>query len=290
LIEAPREPLRYILSQLNDHLQAVYHQVRSPAAYGFIINRKRDPDVRNIVTNAKAHTGNKWLINMDMKDFFHHVRRERLLGIFRSPPFRFNESAAEIVTGLTTFKDRLPMGSPTSPVLSNFATLHLDQELIQWAKRNRTRYTRFVDDCTFSASHPLNEVHVLELKDVFRSHGFEINPAKTKVYGESDVKTVTGLELRDRPEIPSEFFNRLGQDLDRLKHTVEVHMLNGGAGIPEWVRDFETSLKGKINFIGMVYGIRSDKYRQFHRRLEAATAIDEELLFAGWRDFDNYAF
>lgn len=182
------------------------------------------------------------------------------------------------------------MGSPTSPALSNFATRDLDIEFLQWGRRNNIRYTRFVDDCTFSSQSELEELHISQAENIFKSHGFMVNPDKTRLYEKEDIKTVTGLELHNRPEIPDAFFTRLDDDILRLKHVIEVHTINFGTTLPDWIQQFEKSLRGKVNFTGMVYGLKSDLYNKYSAMLEDALLVNEEQLFAGWRDFDNYSF
>ena len=91
LIEDPDDALQTVQDTLNDYLQAVYWQQRSPAAYGFLINPQGDDQPRHIETNAARHLGKSWLLNCDLLDFFHQVTRERVERLFRGAPFDFEE-------------------------------------------------------------------------------------------------------------------------------------------------------------------------------------------------------
>lgn len=120
-IEVPGADLKRVLVQLNKYLQSVYLFERSHAAYGFIVGVRNDDDRRCIVSNAKRHVGKKYLLNLDLKDFFHSVTRDKVIEIFDTPPFNFRRDLPVILADLVTHQGRLPMGTSTSPVLSNFA-------------------------------------------------------------------------------------------------------------------------------------------------------------------------
>jgi len=128
-VEDPEPALKDVLRQLNDYLQAVYHGVRSEAAHGFLLCPDNDPDPRNIRTNAQRHCNRPYLLNADFLDFFHAVSQTAVQTIFEKEPFGFPDDLSVVLARLCCRKGRLPMGSPTSPVLSNFAALPLDSAL-----------------------------------------------------------------------------------------------------------------------------------------------------------------
>lgn len=56
---------------------------------------------------------------------------------------------ADILALLCTYQKLLPIGAPTSPVLSNFACLEMDKELAAFCLLKDIDYTRYADDLTF---------------------------------------------------------------------------------------------------------------------------------------------
>ncbi|MCB0583386.1 MAG: RNA-directed DNA polymerase, partial [Phaeodactylibacter sp.] len=132
-IEDPTPELKKVQRKLNDYLQAVYHFQRTDAAYGFLANPVDDPSPRHILSNARVHMGCRWLLNVDAKDFFHMVSEERVKQVFQSGPFHFEEPIAGLLASLCCYKGRLPMGAPTSPILSNFASVPMDHALMELA-------------------------------------------------------------------------------------------------------------------------------------------------------------
>ena len=205
-IEAPCQPLKEILSDLSFYLQAVYYFIKSPAAYGYIISSTHDPDPRNILTNAEQHIGHPCLMNADLEDFFHDVKEDFLGSLFSQKPFAMDEETAALAAALVCYKGRLPMGSPASPVLSNFALLAFDHELLQHCTTHNITYTRFVDDMSFSGNTLPDKELYRYLVAVAAKHGFCFNEAKLKVFGPENEKTVTGLLLKSQPELPAGFF------------------------------------------------------------------------------------
>jgi RNA-directed DNA polymerase len=58
---------------------------------------------------------------------------------------------ANALTLLTTYEGKLPIGAPTSPVISNFICYQLDSDLIDFCGENHLTFTRYADDLTFSS-------------------------------------------------------------------------------------------------------------------------------------------
>ena len=52
--------------------------------HGFIPAFKNRDKVRGILTNAIPHAGHDWLINVDLKDFFHTIKLDSVNNYFRS--------------------------------------------------------------------------------------------------------------------------------------------------------------------------------------------------------------
>lgn len=285
-IEAPAEPYMGILKQLGDYLQAAYYFVKTQAAYGYIINLKNEPTPRHIVTNAERHQHAKYLLNIDLKDFFHQISYSDVSCILTQPPFRFSEELAHQLACLTTFNGRLPMGSPTSPVLSNFGAKQMDVDLIQFAVANRFTFTRYVDDMSFSSlNEPITLHHLDTITTLIRSHKFELNEQKIKWFGPDDEKLVTGLRLGVNITIPDAFFEMLDNDLIRLKSVMEVQLITGFKESPKWVEKFVESVEGKIQFIHFVYGNKSPISIKYAKQLSEAMFPPDDLIKMNWLDF-----
>jgi RNA-directed DNA polymerase len=286
-IEAPAPDLKKTQRKLNEYLQCVYYSVLTPAAYGFIINpRKQEP--KNIVTNAAKHLGCNFLLNIDFDDFFHQLSQDRVFKIFQNAPFQFHKNTANLLAKLCTYKGRLPMGAPTSPVLSNFACISMDKELQQWADNHNITYTRFVDDLSFSSKQLITQQDFLEIIRITEKHQLKVDPDKTKWYDKSQIKTVTGLVLGDKVEILKEYYEELDRDLDRLQKAIEVHIITGLLYKAEAIKKFKQEVMGKINFIAVVMGYDNEIFQNYLDKYENVTNPPDNELSVRWLKFSNY--
>lgn len=289
LIEAPYPALKKILRKINYYLQCIYFLQKPSASYGYIINYKGNSKPCNILTNAEQHLNAKYLVNIDFEDFFHQVDISEVYAVFNSAPFHFTKKCSELLSKLCCFNDRLTIGSPTSPVLSNFNTQALDEDLTKWASSYDITYTRFVDDLSFSSQTPVDKELLTQIHTFCDKHNFRINPDKTKQFEPVDTKIVTGLQVSDKVTIPEKFYYELSQDIRRLEQTVETSVIIKGKKQSGFVKEFEQQVTGKINFIGMVLGKGSEKYKKYITEYEKAMTPNLEQLSTRWIDFP-YSF
>jgi len=87
-ISAPCVGLKGIQFCLNTIFQALYTPHKN--AYGFVPNK-------SIVENAKKHIGNRYIYNIDLKDFFPSIDQARIWGRLQYPPFNLNKETSKII-------------------------------------------------------------------------------------------------------------------------------------------------------------------------------------------------
>lgn len=201
-ISAPTGLVKRLQDSLKPLLQEAYNA--HPAAHGFIPGR-------SVVSNAEGHNGRRWVLNIDLKDFFPSINFGRVRGLFMAPPFQLGPAAATICAQICTHRNGLPQGGSTSPVLSNFIATSLDRQLRRLARQNRMHYSRYADDITFSTDIdkiPASIVAFVQdktgqtttiagpaLERVVSDCGFSINPAKVRLQSRHERQTVTGVTV-----------------------------------------------------------------------------------------------
>ena len=228
------------------------------------------------------------MINADFKDFFHQINIEDVSKIFKSGLFNFDNNTAYTLAKICTYKGRLPMGAPTSPVLSNLYAIALDNDLNKWATLNSITYTRFVDDLSFSTKHqPLKKHHFKQINTIALKYHLNFNPDKTKYFDKDDKKTVTGLVLNDTVDIDKAYYTELDKDIERLKKVIEVHYITGKRQGLAFLTEFKQQLTGKINFIKMIEGRTSKQYLHYISAFYDALEPKENLVNR-WTKFSNY--
>jgi hypothetical protein len=108
---------------------------------------------RSTRSNAEQHLAQNCVATLDVKEFFQNVRHKVVYRLFRE--LGFGRDVARLLTRLTTYKDELPRGAPTSVAVANLLlSAPLDAPLSIEAAHLGVKSTRFVDDIALSGSNP----------------------------------------------------------------------------------------------------------------------------------------
>lgn len=285
-IEAPALNLKSIQKQINYLLQAVYFKYQTTSSFGYIITPLRKKSKKNIVTNASQHLGAKYMLKADFADFFHQIRFNDVKSIFSNNLLHFKDDSAATLARVCTYNFHLPMGAPTSPVLSNLYTIDLDKALEKWSDQGDITFTRFVDDLTFSSkSQPFKENHLNEIRKICLLYKLKLNEEKSKILQEKDIKEVTGLVLNKTVDIPSFFYHQLDMDIQRLHNIYEASVLTGQTEKNTLFQKFKQEVQGQVNFIGMVEGYNSHEFYKYRNLMKQALEVDEGFLSLRWTNF-----
>lgn len=258
-IEAPSQALKRVQKNLNYHLQHVYLLFRPEFVHGFTIKTEKEAHPPGIISNARAHISRSNIMSLDLVDFFHSFSAKSVWDLFRKDPFNFPEPLANILTMLTTWYDILPMGSPVSPVLSNFLTFNLDHKLSVFTASQNGIYTRYADDITFSFNCWISDEIIQKIKMIISEEGFRINEKKFRIQSENARQMVTGLVVNNKVNINRRYIRQLRtvlfdwrvNGIDRAARN--YYKLRHYPDHPIKYR-FQKSVKGRIQFIGYVRG------------------------------------
>lgn len=197
VITAPDEELKAKQRRILKNIQNKFWI--SKRAHGF--TKKR-----NILTNAKAHVGKRWILNLDIRDFFPSITG---ITIRRVKQKNGKEVGINLDPALVLYNGELPQGAPTSPFLSNYCMREFDTQIPNLLRKlvsDDIEYTRYADDLTFSSdSHAIEKVvDIVESK--LDSMGMELNTDKTRLLGRGERQEVTGLNINSgRPTIPKKY-------------------------------------------------------------------------------------
>ncbi len=262
IIHNPNADLKVLQATLNLYLQCAYYQLKPPAAYGFIPRPTDEDRPRNIYTNAMQHHGAAWVLNLDMKDYFHTVNSRHLTWVFWEL-FEFPEPLSNQLIGLSTCRGVLPMGASTSPVLSNLAALPLDHDLQSLANLLDANYSRYVDDMTFSLELEPTTMVIQEIARLVEKQGFRINDAKTRTTHLSKCPEVTGLLLKQpNPDVSGSFLKNLRKDIKLLRRLTAPNMMERGIFHANMLDKLRQSITGQLNFLSFIRGKNDVSYRE----------------------------
>jgi hypothetical protein len=293
-ITAPDKRLKILHSKLAPLLDQLY-RVRNPV-HGFV-------PARSVKTNAEAHGRRRFVVNLDLKEFFPTITENRVTGLLRS--LSIDARVAEIIARLCCFNSHLPQGAATSPVLSNMICFRLDTELLRAAKDARSIYTRYADDITFSSYQPPSllfegalpavgrfspEMLAPLLREIFRRNGFAVNPDKAHYADRNSRRVITGVKINAGLNVDRRYIRHIRA----LLHSVERLGLEdaqqkfadaGGKGV------IVEHLRGKISYITHLKGPTDPVVRSLAARfnknfagrpINLAPTVEEQRDRAVW--------
>lgn len=200
-IRPPKHDLKVIQRSINRNLLSKIEL--EPNVYGGVKGKSN-------ISNAKCHQGKKYVLTTDLMEFYPGIKADRVYGFFLE--MGYSNHIANWLTKLTTFKNELPQGAPTSPLLANLIFKKSDKELVALSKMHSITYTRYVDDLTFSS--PLDfETIIAEILDIVRRNGFRVNHRKTYYKGRQNI---TGIEVRNNHiDVPLKIKLKLQDELEK---------------------------------------------------------------------------
>lgn len=195
--------------------------------------------------NAKPHVGAKKLLKLDILHFFDSIYYSAVKDkVFTRE--RFSEPIRTLLTMLCYYKDVLPQGAPTSPVITNIIMRDFDEKVGAWCESRNIQYTRYCDDMTFSGDFDEKEVKQFVRDELF-AIGFVLNNKKTVTLRRDKQMLVTGIVVNEKLNISAEYRRKLRQELYFCrKYGVSEHLARIGVENEE---AYLKSLLGKICFV-----------------------------------------
>jgi RNA-directed DNA polymerase len=288
-ITAPDKFLKKIQRRINLLLTLFFKP--KPATHGFLKNR-------SIVTNAKIHVGKKYVLNVDLKDFFPTIHYGRIKSVLELPTFKLytefsfpNSSIklpafiefglspefAKIIANFCCYESKLPQGAPTSPIITNLVSQRLDYKLVSLAKEYHCFYTRYADDITFSCDKKrFKEDFLKKLEEIINSEGFKINEKKTRIQNKVVRQEVTGITVNEKMNLPRTYIHKVRAALNNWeKEGYEKANAKFASFYPQekgflrnkTIPPMESVLRGKILFLGMVRGKEDVMFLKYNNKL-----------------------
>lgn len=215
---------------------------------------------RSIITNAMMHVGKKHVLNIDLNNFFDSFNFGRVRGFFiKNANFQLDPHIATVIAQIACFDNKLPQGSPSSPVITNLITHALDIRLASLAKKYKCTYTRYADDITFSTRKADFPSQIMRqnidgyvagkrLRREIEGAGFSINSSKTRIQRKDSRQDVTGLVVNKKPNIKKEYWRLARTKCNHLFKTGKFTTVQDGKITEGNINELE----GQLNFIDQV--------------------------------------
>ena len=298
---APRVAL---LNLQKDFLNLLTPDYRPRAhVHGFVSGHQR-----SIVSNARQHVSKRWVLNIDLEDYFETIHFGRIRGRLMAPPYIYPGQIAQFIAHIACFQTTkevdgrnrltnvLMLGGALSPILANIVSDKLDAELSRFCRQLGCTYTRYADDITISSNRRTfpgsigrfanpESFEEFTLSDSFQQliedNGFRINHSKTRLLGHAFHQEVTGLLVNEKVNVKRKFVREVramlhdwemrGYDAAQDRHFNEKRP-NRGRLPQQEARNFEWVVRGKIEFIRQVKGSTDQVFRRFATKFNSLSS------------------
>ena len=199
---------------------------------------------QSVRDNARFHKRQKYVLCLDLKDFFDSISFRQVFSVFRN--MGYSKALATLLSNICILNNSLPQGAPTSPMLSNMVFKYYDDKIFDYCKSRNIRYTRYADDLTFSGNFNCKEV-ISFIRKVLSKTSFAINDNKTRFVSRGNRQEVTGVVVNEKLQTAAIYRKKIRQEVYYIiKFGLGRHL--GTIGWERSMSEYLHHLLGKINF------------------------------------------
>lgn len=237
LICEPKPKLKYLQKYIQKNI------LENIPCSDFSMAYKKGVSIRD---NAKYHINQKYILKMDLKDYFNNLKGSSVYNLFEK--IGYDPNVSYILSHLCCLNGSLPQGAPTSPYLSNLLTYNLDIDLNNYCKsENRNlNYSRYSDDIVISGDFNAKEI-IPEVIHIIRKHQLIVNYDKLVVIGQHKKQEVTGIVVNDKIQVSKSYRKKIRQEVYYIKtYGLEEHLKFNNIKY-KYKEKYLSSLRGRIN-------------------------------------------
>ena len=253
-IKSPDDPLKRVQSLLNILLQIIFENRSNYSSNGFLFGK-------DIKRNALPHVNKNYLLNLDIQDFFPSIPFRRVKVVLELAPFNLidnRETIGFLIANLATYKNSLPQGAPTSPILSSIVTQRLDRNIGSYCTEKKIKYTRYADDLSFSSNWNLFDSNIIqEIDCIIEKENFKLNSKKTRIRNFMQRQEVTGLVVNTKLNVKREYLQKVRAMINNWEKgglSFAIKQFKKHQPIEKTNYDFKEVLLGHLSFLKLIKG------------------------------------
>lgn len=222
---------QWILSNILEKIEC------HPAAKAYIRGQ-------SIKTNAKFHRAQKYILKVDVENFFGSIKEYHVANVFID--IGYTTAVSVGLAKLCCLNGCLPQGAATSGYLSNIILKKFDKEVFDFSRDLKLRYSRYADDITFSGESIDKPDVIKKVGDLFKPLSLKINRQKTKLVAKNNKQKVTGVVVNKKLSVEKTYL----RDLRKSHYFVMKHGIFGHARYnkPTSPKVLLDQLIGKVSF------------------------------------------
>lgn len=231
----------------------------------------------SIKTSALVHQNSHFVFQTDISNFYPSIHRKRVYRLFIE--MGCSPNVARAMTRLCTYENHLALGLVTSPILADRILNTVDTRLGSICTNAGLKYSRFVDDITFSGPFDFLTSGFPDLVGkVLSEHGLELNREKSK-FGRLDSNTdITGVRvINGKLDVRLEYAEELCRQLSDAKSLASDELFEG----PFYTKN---QIRGRVEFVAWINPGRGwhlrKKFHSISWKRHKQTGIQRKLVAA----------
>lgn len=249
-----------------------------------------------IKKNAEIHKNSLYILEIDFKDFFPSISRDKVFYLFRN--IGYNILISNVLANLCTFENYLPQGGVCSPSLSNIICFKLDKRIHTLCLKRDINYSRYADDLAFSCD---NKVSLIKSKHLIsriaKDEGFKLNDSKTRYLSPISHKIVTGITidngvLKAKKELKKLVRPMIFRSITSMDYTqnekirgIVAYVDSIEKGYKDSILKYIASLSTKFDFVVFEDIVREFNKHKFYK--EVNDMVDKSKDYLSEEEFDD---
>ena len=223
---------------------------------------------------AEKHTGSKWVMKLDIKNFYDSVPQKFTQKVIEKSGEKIKFADTTNLFKMVTLEGKLPTGAPSSSHIANASFTPVERRIRYYCESFGVNYSRYVDDMTFSGDDKVYlkkvEKYVRETLKIF---GYELNEAKTKYISRNKQQNVLGLVANNKNVRISK------KERKRIRAMLHSYILfNSNKQLTQkhrcWDCKREAKLKGYLSYIKSVDKITHEQLNKYSNQLKERYGCD----------------
>jgi len=239
---------RIIQQAIAQVLSPIYERQFSEHSYGFRPNRSAHQALKK--ASEYVESGNKVVVDLDLKNFFDVVNHNRLMHrltetIGDKPLLKlirkYLQSGIMTDGAVSQRTEGTPQGSPLSPLLSNIVLDELDKEL----EGRGHKFVRYADDCNIFVRSQAAGERVMQSVSNFIENKLKlkVNNEKSQVCSCNQTKFLGYTILRDGNLIIAD------KSLERMKDKIrKITKRNRGRSFAQIITELNPVMRGWLQY------------------------------------------
>lgn len=170
-----------------------------------------------------VHKKAKTLIVLDIQNFYANVKAERILNFF-TQTCELETETAHFLFKIVTYNKKLPLGTPTSSLLSFWACKDVFDEIFSFCKSLGLQFTLYADDMVVSGDIKNPPAIISKVQKTLAKAGLKLNYQKMRIYGKRKRIMNIHIDQKGKLSIDNKLRNSI-KDLQNKKSLSEREKL-----------------------------------------------------------------